>query len=420
MAAAYEGGTTGIVSALAGYSLAYGIAGAIGTPFLLKRHFSASITTLIFIGGIAFGSGGILGATALLMLPGTLSIFVSFCLSGSVGGVLLGALAGYLEEQDITVEKSYNQRFSSEKKRQHQVKIISILLLIGLFMFAFPKLIALQRSKRFVASGGELNPKPLEAQWHNITISKNSKLHEAAIYGNTMSATYLIEMGADVNHKRSDGWTPLHLAALNGKKSMVKILISKGADVNMQADNGDTPLHMALRAGEIKTAKFLVENGADSCLMNAHGRRPFDIAQTGSIAEKIGLHGCLNNQSNMESYQNFEEIPVYQEIKNSDFSQEIRNMEPGERTVFLDSMKGKPVSLLALIDKIEDNMDGSFSVSSMVSNGVSIHIFNMNKDDVYGLSHGQLVRIKGRIRNIFFEHLTVSIHMQNIAILERM
>ncbi len=40
---------------------------------------------------------------------------------------------------------------------------------------------------------------------------------------------YLKSVGADINAKYNDGWTPLHLASCNGHLEVVKYLKSVGA-----------------------------------------------------------------------------------------------------------------------------------------------------------------------------------------------
>ncbi len=42
----------------------------------------------------------------------------------------------------------------------------------------------------------------------------------------------LVELGADLNTKRNDGWSPLYTASYNGDLNTVVFLCSKGADVN--------------------------------------------------------------------------------------------------------------------------------------------------------------------------------------------
>ena len=53
------------------------------------------------------------------------------------------------------------------------------------------------------------------------------------------------ELGADVNARDFNGYTPLHHAAARGDNEMIRYLVSKGADVTAVARNGQTTADMA-------------------------------------------------------------------------------------------------------------------------------------------------------------------------------
>ncbi|HEX4932934.1 MAG TPA: ankyrin repeat domain-containing protein, partial [Gemmatimonadaceae bacterium] len=57
---------------------------------------------------------------------------------------------------------------------------------------------------------------------------------------------FLVEtLGADVNARDFNGYTPLHHAAARGDNEMIKYLVSKGADVTAVARTGQTTADMA-------------------------------------------------------------------------------------------------------------------------------------------------------------------------------
>ena len=88
------------------------------------------------------------------------------------------------------------------------------------------------------------------------------------------TVTLLVENGADVNAKDSDG-KPVIFSALVGTRpidlEILKFLISKGADVNIRDAQGNTPLFYAF--GNQAAVDILLAAGADKSLYNYSGMR---------------------------------------------------------------------------------------------------------------------------------------------------
>jgi len=79
--------------------------------------------------------------------------------------------------------------------------------------------------------------------------------------GDIKQVKRFIALGAEVNAKDKDGWTPLHAAALQGHTSTAKLLIAKGAYVNAKNINGWTPLYEAVLLEHPATAEMLRKHG---------------------------------------------------------------------------------------------------------------------------------------------------------------
>jgi ankyrin repeat protein len=70
--------------------------------------------------------------------------------------------------------------------------------------------------------------------------------HRHAPDGWMPALKYLVEeLGADVNARDANGYTPLHHAAARGDNEMIMYLVEKGADVKAVARNGRTTADMA-------------------------------------------------------------------------------------------------------------------------------------------------------------------------------
>jgi ankyrin repeat protein len=106
----------------------------------------------------------------------------------------------------------------------------------------------------------------------------------------------LLSHGATV-----DGWdpqhdaTPLLMAVFRGQPEAIRLLLDAGADVNVRGSEGDSPLRWAVQAGDLVLARLLLEHGAARDIdasggptgMNALGRaaRNLDVPMVQLLLE---------------------------------------------------------------------------------------------------------------------------------------
>lgn len=115
----------------------------------------------------------------------------------------------------------------------------------------------------------------------------------------------MLDYGANVSARMRNDETPLHLATIGGfaiffsqwncnlqlnasqwykcyvigKTDVIKILIDSGADINAKNSDGNTSLHCAAALGMSKVVQFLIEMGADINVKNLKDQKPLDLAE---------------------------------------------------------------------------------------------------------------------------------------------
>lgn len=108
---------------------------------------------------------------------------------------------------------------------------------------------------------------------------KESFLWAAAQGGNTEDCESLLEIGAEVDWKNTDGDTALLAACRRGHADTVVLLLVYGASPNARGKDGLTPLHICARNADIKTLNVLLDAGADALLQTPDSHTALALAQ---------------------------------------------------------------------------------------------------------------------------------------------
>lgn len=130
--------------------------------------------------------------------------------------------------------------------------------------------------------------------------AQNKSFLSAVIVNDTSEVKSLIETGADLEEKinfgESKGMTPLYLAGRMGWTEVAKLLINAGANVNAKASDGSSVLTAFLLRNNTEVIKLLLEAGADLNI-KVGSRTPLMIAAVKGNVEIINL--LLNSGVNI-------------------------------------------------------------------------------------------------------------------------
>jgi len=77
--------------------------------------------------------------------------------------------------------------------------------------------------------------------------------------------------------------TPLHMAARRGNSDLARALIEHGASIEARDSNGETPLRRAVNCSQPAVARVLIAAGADPDSRCKRGRTPWDAARTAEM-----------------------------------------------------------------------------------------------------------------------------------------
>ncbi|XP_033643957.1 ankyrin repeat domain-containing protein 17-like isoform X1 [Asterias rubens] len=118
---------------------------------------------------------------------------------------------------------------------------------------------------------------------------KESALTLACYKGHLQMVQFLLEAGADHEHKTDEMHTALMEASMDGHVEVARLLLDHGAQVNMPADSFESPLTLAACGGHTKLADLLIERGANIEEVNDEGYTPLMEAAREGHEEMVAL-----------------------------------------------------------------------------------------------------------------------------------
>ncbi|MGL5626401.1 MAG: ankyrin repeat domain-containing protein [Candidatus Rhabdochlamydia sp.] len=107
-------------------------------------------------------------------------------------------------------------------------------------------------------------------------------------------ASFLLEKGANPNHRSKKLMTPLGIAIEKNSLPIVRALMEKGASIEVRMGvDGEFPLHLAVRKGFDEIVKHLVENTTNMFQKDRSGKEPIHVAAAEGNRNMVRfLHAC--------------------------------------------------------------------------------------------------------------------------------
>jgi ankyrin repeat protein len=89
-----------------------------------------------------------------------------------------------------------------------------------------------------------------------------SELATAAARGDLNRVRSIVNRGAFIDSRTTNGWTALHHAVFNQMEHVVRFLVEKQANCNISNNEGHKPLHIASMKPDVVIVLLLIEGQA--------------------------------------------------------------------------------------------------------------------------------------------------------------
>ena len=112
----------------------------------------------------------------------------------------------------------------------------------------------------------------------------------------------MVDSGADINARDSEGNTRLIYAVNGSTIEIIRILIEHGAQVNAKGEDGTTALIDAVQCNDPQIVQLLLESGAKVNIQNDYQNTAWDFVEPGFGAKEAASISKLLKNAGARSY----------------------------------------------------------------------------------------------------------------------
>lgn len=112
-------------------------------------------------------------------------------------------------------------------------------------------------------------------------LAKGSKMTDLTVMGFALIADFnpnaiglMLSEGFDINRLDARDYTAMHLSVTYNLVNLCRLLLKNGADINVMTSKGETPLNLAIHLNKDAMIKLLLDSGADINQADTQGNTP--------------------------------------------------------------------------------------------------------------------------------------------------
>lgn len=179
--------------------------------------------------------------------------------------------------------------------------------------------------KSYIEGGGDIEGRG-EKNWVSglYYYGGNTPLHMAVAGNRPQAVRYLLDQGADIEAKNSDGKTPLLLSAETGNIAIYDRLQARGAKTHITDKNGNTAVLLALQSLKdehekaFKTVQALIDRHADFSTGNRWQQTPLHLAAEYKLTAVTRL--LVHQGADIQAINNKGESPLFSSLSGGYFT----------------------------------------------------------------------------------------------------